>query len=375
METDQKRSTFHLVVITVFIGILLTFSIFYITNLLVDPEGSMAATCYDGSVIETTDPISSFHRAVYQNDSALAMIHEYQYRLFGVVDSSVVIPGRNDFLFEIQDDETGYHYLKDYTDGTPFTEEQSAAILSELQRRRASYNEREAEYLLVIIPNAQTVYSECMPAYYGSIHANTRLESLDRYLVAHEFYHFVNLTEELQGAKADGPLYNNTENSLNSLGLYYTYQAVYSRFSRNVLENTKQLQRENLEFYQHVTTGKSTARKAGLSDVAENHTVSLSNKTRLNYRFLSDTGRCATTILLPFYISSETSESPELLLQFSNTWDRLQIEPFFSNTFSKVTYQTDLEDDPAVFEEATPKVVIQFIHENELSLLLPTPSQ
>ena len=61
-----------------------------------------------------------------------------------------------------------------------------------------------------------------------------------------------------------------------------------------------------------------------------------------------------------------------MLLQFSNTWERLQIEPFFSNTFSKVTYQTDLSDNPAIFEAAQPRVVIQFIYENQLSSLLPT---
>jgi hypothetical protein len=153
--------------------------------------------------------------------------------------------------------------------------------------------------------------------------------------------------------------------------MYYTYQAVYSRFSDTVLAHTKPLARSDLAFYQHTTAGKETARKAGLADVAQNRTLSLSNSTRLNYRFLTDNGRSATSILLPFYISSDTSESPELLLQFSNTWDRLQLEPFFSNTFSKVTYQTDLADDPTVFEQAAPKVVIQFIHENELSLLLP----
>ncbi|MBQ8357465.1 MAG: hypothetical protein IJX39_06615 [Clostridia bacterium] len=366
----KELSVYHLIVTAVFIGILLTFSIFYITNILVEGEDSVAPQCYDGTVIEGNGPLTRFSRAVYQSKSSLSFIHQSQYRLFGMVNSTLVIAGSDDFLFEIEDSEHGYHYLDDYMGNCTFTEEESAQILAELERRRASYAERDAEYLLVIIPNAQTVYSECMPMYLGEISDTTRLSALSSYLTEHDFYHFVNLTEELRAAKSDGLLYNNTENSLNSLGLYYTYRAIYERFSPTVLEHTDMIERENLHFYQHMTSGKSIARKAGLSDVVENRTVSLSNTTKLNYRFLSNTGASATTILLPFYISSDASASPELLLQFSNTWERLQIEPFFSNTFGKVTYQTDLTDDPAIFAAAQPRVVIQFMYEYELSDLL-----
>ena len=125
-----------------------------------------------------------------------------------------------------------------------------------------------------------------------------------------------------------------------------------------------------LEFYYHQTEGKSIAQKAGLDNAVENRTVSLSNRTRLNYRFLNN-GAADTTIMLPFYVSSEASGSPELLLQFSGAWERLQIEPFFSNTFGKVTYQVGLEHNEEIFQAAAPKVVFQFIYENELSELLP----
>ena len=245
-----------------------------------------------------------------------------------------------------------------------------AAILSELQRRKELYAARGCEYYLVILPNAQTVYSEYMPAYYGNISADTRLAVLDRYLMERGFDGVIDIRRDLIAAKSDGWLYNNTENSLNALGLYHTYRAVYRCFSAEVAESTELLERESLEFYYHQTTGKQLAKKAELSDVLENRTVSLSNSTRLNYRFINN-GGAATTIKLPFYVSSEGSGSPELLLQFSGTWERLQIEPFFSNTFGKVTYQVGLTDDEAIFAAADPKVVFQFIYEDELSQLLP----
>lgn len=367
----KELPTFQLIVITVFLGVLLSLSVFYVTNMFVNADNAVADVCYDGQVIEGSDFISAFDRTVYQSTSSLTRVREYQYHLFGIVDNPTVVAGKDGFLFEIRDEENEYHYLEDFTGNATFTDVQSEAILAELTRRRDLYTARGSEYLLVVIPNAQTVYSECMPSYYGPISENTRLEALDNYLQERGYYNLVNLTEDLREAKADGLLYNNTENSLNSLGLYYTYRAVYQRFSADVQKSAELIKRENLSFYQHMMDGKSVARSAGLADVVENRTVSLSNGTRLNYRFLSNTGRTSTTILLPFYVSSDVSGLPELLLQFSNTWERLQIEPFFSNTFSKVTYQTDLTDDLAIYKEANPRVVIQFIYENQLSQLLP----
>ena len=364
----KDLSVYQLVIITVFIGLLLSFAIVYLTNTFLGDEP--LTVCYDGSTFEEIDPISTFHRAVYQSEDTLTLVHEYQYRLFGIVNSRFVIAGQNDFLFELEDTQTGYRYLEDYTGNYCFSEAESAAILEGLQRRKATYAERGAEYILVILPNAQTVYSEYMPSYCGPISDRTRLAVLSDYLTDRGFYDFLDPTAELRAAKGDEPLYNNTENTLNALGLYYVYRTVYAHFSATVSENTAPLTREELNFYQHLTTGKATARRAGLAQVVKNRTVSLSNATPLNYRFVYNEWNAATTIRLPFYIPSEVSGSPELLLQFSGTWERLQIEPFFSNTFSQVTYQTNLLDDPLIFEAAKPKVVVQFVYENELSLLI-----
>lgn len=366
----KELSVYHLIVATVFAGLLLTFAIFYVINMTVDGEDALAPACYDGTVIGEEDPVSAFDRAVYQNADQLSLIQELQYQLFGIVDHPLVVAGEKDFLFESVDDETGYDYLADYTGNLHFSGAEMDAICAELQKRQALYAERGCEYYLVILPNAQTVYSEYMPAYYGTISDNTRLAALERHLAYNGFDGVIDIKQDLLAAKEDGWLYNNTENSLNALGLYHTYRALYRCFSAEVTDSTEMLERDDLEFYYHETSGKSIAQKAGLSDVVKNRTVSLSNSTRLNYRFINN-GGVATTIKLPFYVSSEGSGSPELLLQFSDAWERLQIEPFFSNTFSKVTYQVGLEDDAEIFAAADPKVVFQFVYENELSLLLP----
>ena len=367
----KQVSLYHLIVATLFVGILLTCAIFYTVNTAVGGDTLLGESCYDGSVIEGESIFSDFRRAVYQSKSAIADIREYQYRLFRIVSGGDVAAGKEDFLFEVKDTENNYNFLRDYLGQSTFTEEEMAAILGVLQRRQSMYAERGAEYLLVILPNAQTVYSENMPAYLGDIR-ETRLDVLDAYLSQNGFDAYATLTDEMIAYKsqADMPLYNNTENSLNALGLYYVYRSVCDRFDDEIISSTHVISRRELNFYQHLTAGKAVARRAGLSDVVSNRTVSLSNSTKLYYHSTDISGRASETVLVPFE-SHSVYKTPSLLLQFSDTWERLQAEPFFSNTFSRVTYQTDLADDAEIYEEAAPRVVIQFLYENQLSWLLP----
>lgn len=366
---EKKRSLFDLIVTTVFIGILLSCSVFYLITCLVGQRYESAKACFDGTVIEGNSPIHRFERAVYQNDTSITRIRNAQYRLFGIVEDENVFAGKNGFLFEVENKECDYNYLADYLGQLSFTDEEHAAIASVLEERRAFYDEQGIAFLVVILPNAQTVYSENMPAYLGGIR-ETRLDRLEAALVENGFTAFVSLSDDLTTYKSEGLLYNNTENSLNALGCFYTYRTVCGCFEDTVMAKTHLIERSDLSFYQHNTTGKAIARAAGLADVAQNLTVSLSNDTTLNYHVQIMSGGMAKTRLLP-YETINVSETPSLLLQFSDTWERLQMEPYFSKTFLDVTYQTSLVHDEQVLKEAAPDAVIQFIYEDELSYLLP----
>lgn len=374
MNESGKQRTYYLFVVAFFVCLLLSFSVYFVVGDALGTKSSTAPACYDGSVIEGKDPVRRFLRAVYQNESSLSLVRRYEYRVFRVVNHDNVIAGRKNFLFEVKDPETGYNFLEDYIGHAAFDGEESAAILKELCRRQSYYREKGAEYLLVVIPNAQTVYSEYMPGYLGGIGKNTRLSRLEEYLGSHtaadgtKFRNFVNLTDELCAQKGEGLLYNNTENSLNALGAFVAYRAVYARFSPNVWATTPPLTRSELSFSRYQTAGKSIAREAGLADTVPNETVSLSNDTVMNYTYLLNTGGVTRTALKPAVAQGQKTL---LLLQFSSNREKLQCEPFFSNTFSKVTYQLGFAEDDTIFEQAKPQVVIQFLYECELELLLP----
>lgn len=366
----KKQSTkFELCLITLFIGLLLTFTIVYAVNATIE-KGSLSAQCYDGSTIGGNGFFADFNRAAYQDSSTLSLINEYRYRLFGVVDHPNVFGGKEGFLFEIEDTENGYNYIEDYMGKTPFTDAESRTILRALREKKAGYAQRGTQYLLVVLPNAQSVYDEYMPDYLGAISERTRLAELERFLFENDFQYFLNMTEPLDAERGRGLLYNNTENTLNSRGMYFVYRTICDHISPNVMQNTNVLDYEALDFYHHTTRGKQIAEKAELADVALNQTVSLSNNTKLNYRFVYEAGYASTTQLHSFGQSFDVTSSPSLLLQFGDDWECSQAEPFFSNTFGRVTYQIGYEDSAAIFEQADPDIVIQFVREDELSLLL-----
>lgn len=366
----QTRSLPHLLITALFVGILLSFSLFYLIHSASERETAMADTCLDGTRITGEDFSARFERAVYQNADTLSRIREHQFLLFHALSDHNVIVGEDNFLFEIADNDYDYNYLEDYLGNVSFTEEEHAAILSLLQKRASSYETRGAAYLLVVIPNAQTVYGENMPTYLGTPD-QTRLTRLGDYLAENGFDGFLDLTEDFLAQKSDHLLYNNTENSLNSLGIYYAYRAICEHFADGITGAVSPIPYEKLSFYQHRTSGKSIARRAGVEDVVTNLTVSLSNSTPKNYLTTHQSGSVTQTALSESDLPLGMADTPPILLQFTNQWERLQSEPFFSNTFKRVTYQTNWRDDPDTFALAQPSLVVQFVYENELSWLLP----
>lgn len=365
----EAPSLYQLLVSALFVGILLSFALFYMIHAQLDHDKDAATHCMDGSVIEDESAFDDLNRAVYQNAGLQNRILEDQFVVLGVVSKPNVIAGRNNFLFAVENTDYDYNYLEDYLGYVSFSDKELAAILAMLERRSAAYEAQGAEYMLVVIPNAQTVYSENMPAYLGGI-GTTRLDRLEEYLAANGYTDFLNLSDDLSAKKAHGPLYNNTENSLNALGAYYTYYAVCNHFPDSVV-TPRLYGYGELDFRTHETVGKTVARAAELEQVVPNLTVSLSNNTKLNYTTVYADGRSITTERM--HEDAPLLPSPVVMLQFTEKWDRLLCEPFFSNTFDSATYQTNLAYDAATMERTQPDIVIQFVYEYQLGYFLQAP--
>lgn len=349
-----------------FIGILLSFALYVCVTMLLGANTSISEEYWNGEKYRM--PLASYNDAYYKNDTLRQQIIRLDYGLFGKVDDPNVLVGRENFLFEVVREDNNFNYLRDYLGEYSYDEESLESIYQFLKIRQTAYTNQGAEYMLVVIPCAQTVYHEYMPGYIRNAAGTTRLQQLSEYLKTKNDITFIDLTSALLAAKDYGTLYNNTEDSLNSLGQYFVYQALYQALPDRVRAGTEMLDFDDVTLYTHYTDGKTLARTAGMSSVVKNETISLSNVMEFNY-FIQE---LFPGVDVTYAGHSEGIEAAgeTVLLEFSNEWDKIQLMPYFSTTFDDVVYKTDHTFKLPVIESTQPTLVIQFVHEYELSTLI-----
>lgn len=341
-----------------FIGILLSISLylglsgFFETDSVTDDQGSQGI----------------FFNEAFREDSAIqTFVRYFDYKIFRHIDRDTIIIGESDWLFDTSREDNGYNYLLDYVGGCPYSEDQLARLAHWISVRREACAERDAEYLLVVIPNSMTAVSDRLPAYVGSQSDNTRLKQLERYLEGRGETSFLDLSDVMRAEPGQEALYNNTEDSVNAYGAYALYDTVMAELSARGKEvQSSRLRAESIQFFTHNTDGKSTARRAGLERLVSNRTVSLSETMADLYRISEVTEQCVTTTMT----EGETGSKERLVVECSTEWDKIQLMPFFSNTFETVVYENAIDDGAASLDHHRGTVLIQVIHESELNLLL-----
>ena len=354
----------NVVCAALFAGIILTFSFYFGISAITGIE-------YEDADVTVSEDMtfSQFSAAYYCDTSLQNIIDNIRYILFDSIGSNDIILGENNFLFDAGTEENGYNYLRDYIGDSELSQSELEAIESIISLRKTAYENRDVDYLLVIVPNSQTVYSEYMPAYMGELSSNTRLEQLTKYLEQCGCDYVLNATQPLMTAKQSGKLlYNNTENSLNSLGEWYLYDAVSQKLEQLYGVSGSRVGVSSLDLYTRRTDGKTLARRAGLASVILNETLSLSNSDQTKYTVSSYYGTMVRTSMTEAYRHSD--QASVMLLEFTNEWDRALLMPYFSNTYSEVAYKDNHQFSRLAVEHLNPSVVVQFIHEYEIYDLL-----
>lgn len=368
-----------MIVAMLFIGIILSFTAYFGITAAFDDPDSAADACWDGEQHEEIT-LKGFSDAFYRSKELQNTIKEYEFRLFGTVANDNIISGHDDFLFEKSDSTYDYNYLADCTGNYSFSEEELQQIADNIRQRQRRYALDSTYYMLVVIPNSQTIYSEKLPFYISNDRADTRLEQLSAYISQnYPSVSFLNLTESLLAAKSESeyPLYNNTDNSLNALGEWYVYSAIYDALGNmydivsesgeyiSLTSKNPKLELDDLSFYVHNSEGKRLAREAGLAQIISNRTVSLSNDLTTNKYsiFAGYNGSPEETIHRDR--NRFQSSKPFILFSFSSEWDKILIQPYMSNTFFRVGYGFNMS-----YNNEAYTAVVQIIHENELSSLL-----
>ena len=350
----KRKKAINFLTVTLFAGILLSFMIYVGAGTVFDSD--------DGDGKKKT-----FNDIFYTDNAILSFVRYFDYKVFNHIEDGDYIIGADDWLFEAVDSENGYERLLDYIGGNGFDEKQLDTVTEIIKNRAELYESQGVQYMMVVIPDSMTVCEKNVPEYLGRQSENTRLSMVTSRLAGEQVDEFINPTEIMKTESGEIAMYNNTENSINAYGAYCIYNTVVSRFMADTGMEVERLHRDDLEFYTRLTDGRTIARNAGIQSIVKNRTVSISDSFPENYVTVSEAGGVTVTE----HTQAQTNNTEYyVVVECTNSWDRLQLMPYFSNTFDKVSYRDMLFSDAygAAKDKAT--LVVQIIRESELSSIL-----
>ena len=348
----KRKKTLNFLTVTLFVGILLTFTVYIGVGTLFNADGN----------------VTKGFNEMFHSENFLSDVVKYvDYKVFGHIDGEGYIIGEDDWVFEAVDSQNGYERLLDYVGACPFEEDELDRISNIIANRAELYENSGIQYVLVVIPDAMTVCSDKVPGYLGDRSESARLAQLTARLSGQEVDEFIDPTDAMTLA-ADGMVaYNNTENSINAYGAYCIYNTVVSKFMADTGLEVERLKRNDVDFYTRLTDGKTVARNAGVQGIIKNSTVSLSDDMPKNYTVLPSIGGVIQTQRDD---AGENSTEYSVIVECTNAWDRILLTPYFSNTFDNVLYRDRLVSDHYSASADGVDLVVQIIRESELAQTL-----
>lgn len=350
----KRKKAIDFLFVTLFFGIILTF----------------AVAIGMGNVLENDLPegeSKTFNDRFYSDDTIVNFVKYIDYRVFGHIDSDEVLIGKDDWLFETSDNENGYERLLDYIGGNTFSEDELEKISKTVSDRAAAYESEGIEYMLIVVPDSITVCSDNVPWYLGKQSENTRLSQVTAHIKEKGIDEFINPAYVMIAESDELEMYNNTENSINAYGAYCLYNTVVSRFLADTGREVDRIYREDINFYTRLTDGKQIAQKAGLSETIKNRTVSISDGMTDEYTVAYN----EKDFMITLRDGARQDDTYDcVVVEYTNDWDRIQLMPYFSNTFDKVYYRGRLMEQPSTSKQYGATLVVQVIHESELEMLL-----
>ncbi|MBE6577573.1 MAG: hypothetical protein E7653_05500 [Ruminococcaceae bacterium] len=351
----KRNKVIDFLTVTLFFGILLSFMIYTGIETLMQYERNGA--------VSIGEQKGGFNSMFYEDENLDGFVKSFDYRVFGQTGSADLIVGKDDWLFEVRDTQSGYERLLDYIGGNQFDDKQLERAHKKITDDKKFCEDNGAKYVLVVVPDAITVCSDKVPSYLGLQSENTRRAQLNRYLAGVSESAFVDPTQSMIEANEQLCTYNNTENSINAYGAYVIYEGVMRELDGYAQRGVVPIAREDVEFFTRLTDGKSVAVRAGLDKTVKNRTVSLTDKMEYDYKVV---GSSKGAILTRMNVASNDMR---VIVECADDWDRTQLTPYFSNTFYEVVYTSGEDGTRAVLQKDGADIVIRLVHEGELGYI------
>lgn len=132
--------------------------------------------------------------------------------------NQIVIFGKDNWLFwKHPEDGDSYH---DYIGDNAYTDAEMAKIAENLLVQKKRVEEKGSKFVLLLIPNKETVYYEYMPEYIKRVDTVTRMDKLVEYLKNNTDITVIYLRDEFEVKKNEVELYYKTDTHTNMKGSF-----------------------------------------------------------------------------------------------------------------------------------------------------------
>ncbi len=345
-----RKKSIHFLTVTLFAGVLFSFLLYISAAMIMDAS---------------SDSELDFNRRFHTEDRFSDGIRQINYRIFRYIDNDNIVVGRDGWIFEVKDSDSGYERLLDYIGGCPFSDETVENIALGISDKCEGYAEQGINYVLMVVPDSSAVCSQQMPWYIGKRSEQTRLSQVSSYMQANNLRGLLDPSEIMINESRDTPMYNNTENSINAYGAYCIYNSVVARYLAETGREVDRIYRQDTEFYTRLTEGRDIARSVGLSEILKNKTVSLTDNMPNDYELTYN----EKGLMITRRQSKSTADPLSVTVECADSWNRAQLMPYFSSTFDTVYYKDTLSEDADLQNTYGSTLIIQIINEGELEKL------
>lgn len=287
-------------------------------------------------------------------------------KALGVSPTPNVILGKQDWLFLGRDVyERGFRVLEEHRKLDPYTADRLAEAQRILRERASWLQGRGIRYLLVIMPNKETIYPELLPDYVTRVGPLSRLDQLMGELSNDPQLRILDLRSTLLAAKRIERVYDKTGTHWNQRGAFVADRVVAEQLARwfpavRVPSST------NLRRYAEETEGGGLALLLGMPDVFRETQLRLDVLAGQRARLTSHVYRPDYPMFRePFATWTGDNDLPRAVVFHDSSV--LAIRKYLAEHFSHAAYYWQYEFSPTLIEHERPDVVVQLIGERALS--------
>ncbi len=150
--------------------------------------------------------------------------------LFGVSPIASVVFGKDSWMYYRSEALADGVTFNDAAGALPLSDAELKKLCGNVERNRRIFSENGIFYLVVIAPNKNTIYEECLPENLRRCRGRTRMDQFMDYMKTHSTVKILDLRAALSEAKKQFPTYYKTDSHWNRYGAYVGYREIMKEF-------------------------------------------------------------------------------------------------------------------------------------------------